>query len=187
MNSTEVTLLIIAFGILLGLMIYSVIISLRGLKRKSAASQAQSLKKMLDEYAKNAADVKLSLDRKFELLDVDIPTKQYPLYNNARAVEEMGLSQEDADAFVHDLIKAISGEISPIEEAILGCDYKSLEEIIHTISGSSSTLGTGGVSSALISFYTAVQHRDSWQKLYVHLQNVKYYLQELKDQVAAKE
>lgn len=184
MNNMEVTLLIIAFGILLGLMIYSVIVSLRGRKRKSAASQAEALKKMLDEYAGKAAVDKRTLDQKFELLDVDIPTKQYPLYNNARAVDEMGLSQEDADAFVHDLIKAINTEIPKIESSILRNDYKSLEEIVHTISGSSATLGSGGVASALISFYAAVQHRDSWQKLYVHLQNVKYYLNELQEQVA---
>ncbi len=183
MNNTEVTLLIVAFGILLGLMIYSIAVSLRGRKRKSAASQAESLKKMLDEYAKNAAADQRTLDEKFDLVDVDIPTKQYPLYNNARAVEEMGLSQEEADGFVHDLVKAVGAEIPNIESAILGHDYKRLEEIVHTISGSSSTLGSGGVSSALISFYAAVQHRDDWQKLYVHLQNVKYYLNELHEQI----
>jgi HPt (histidine-containing phosphotransfer) domain-containing protein len=124
-----------------------------------------------------------TIDEKFEFIDLDIPTKQYPLYSNARAVDEMGLTQEEADAFVFDLIKAINAEIPRIEAAILGNDYNALEEIVHTITGSSSTLGSGGVSSALISFYAAVQHHDSLQKLYVHLQNVKFYLNELQEQV----
>ena len=95
----------------------------------------------------------------------------------------MGLTQEEADSFVHDLVKALESEMPRIEEAIKGSDYKAVEEIVHTITGSSSTLGSGGVSSALISFYTAVQHRDDFQDLYVHLQNVKYYLAELKKQL----
>lgn len=185
MNNTEGTLLIIAFAILLGLIVYSIIISISSSRSRSrsSTSQAESLKSMLDEYAQKVLNEKCTIDEKFEFLNVDIPTKQYPHYDNARAVDEMGLTQEEADAFVLDLVKAIDAEIPQIEEAILSCDYKTIEEIVHTITGSSSTLGSGGVSSALISFYAAVQHRDSLQKLYIHLQNVKYYLSELKDQV----
>ena len=92
----------------------------------------------------------------------------------------MGLTQEEADEFVLELIKAIEGEVPKIEEGIMRSEYKVIEEIVHTITGTSSTLGSGGVSSALISFYAAIQHRDDLQKLYIHLQNVKYYLAELK-------
>jgi hypothetical protein len=94
----------------------------------------------------------------------------------------MGLTQEEADAFVLDLIKAIDAEIPSIDKALNNGDYKSLEEIVHTITGTSATLGSGGISSALISFYASVQHHDSLQKLFIHQQNVKHYLSSLKEE-----
>ncbi|MGB5964208.1 MAG: hypothetical protein WBF77_05730 [Sulfurimonadaceae bacterium] len=182
MNNSEILLLSLAIAILVGLILYSMYLTYSSSKIKSAASQAESLKNMLNEYAQKVQDDESTIDKKFESEDIAIPTKVYPKYDNSRAVDEMGLTQEDADSFVHDLVKAIESEIPRIEAAILSSDHKAVEEIVHTITGSSSTLGSGGVSSALISFYTAVQHRDSLQKLYIHLQNVKYYLAELREQ-----
>jgi len=182
MNTMDATLLVtLAIGILIILIIYSLFFAKDGLT-KSAQSQAESLKSMLDEYAQKVQSVECTIDEKFGSIDETIPTKQYAPYSNSRAVDEMGLSQEDADAFVFDLIKAVKGEIPAIEAGIMTQDYLTIEEIVHTITGSASTLGSGGISSAFISFYAAVQHRDSFQKLYVHLQNVKYYLTELQEQ-----
>lgn len=182
MNNSEAVLLALAIAILAGLIFYSIYLKYRSSKVQSASSQAESLKNMLDEYAQKVQEDEDTIDAKFNTEGVEIPTKKYPKYDNTRAVNEMGLTQEEADSFVHDLVEAIGSEIPRIEEAIIGSDYKTIEEIVHTITGSSSTLGTGGISLALISFYTSVQHRDTFQKLYVHLQNVKYYLNELKDQ-----
>jgi len=137
---------------------------------------------MLDEYAQKVQEDASGIDEQFDISDIHIPTKKYDKYDNARAIEEMGLTKEEADSFVLELIKALTSEIPRIEEAILNSDMKTLEEIVHTITGSSSTLGSGGVSTALISFYTAVQHRDAYKDLYIHLQNVKYYLAQLKQQ-----
>lgn len=186
MNNSEALLLSLAIAILAGLILYSIYLTYRSSKIKSAASQAESLKSMLDEYAQKVQEDESTIDERFESEDITIPTKAYPKYDNARAVDEMGLTQEEADSFVLDLIKALEAEMPRIEEAILGSDHKAVEEIVHTITGSSSTLGSGGISSALISFYTAVQHRDSFQKLYVHLQNVKYYLAELREQYSVE-
>lgn len=183
MNPTEATLLTIAIVLLLGLIIYSLLSSNRSTP-KSAASQAESLKSMLNEYAQKSKEKVKTIAENFEASNIAIPTKQYDVYDNSRAVEEMGLTQEEADGFVVDLVKAIQAEIPKIEASILKGDYKSVEEIVHTITGSSSTLGSGGVSSALICFYTAVQHRDSLDELYVHLQNLKYYIKELDEQCA---
>ena len=182
MNNSEAFLLSLAIAILAGLILYSIYLKYRSSKVQSAASQAESLKSMLDEYAKKVQDDEGTIDERFNTNGIEIPTKAYSKFDNARAVDEMGLTQEDADSFVHELVKAIESEVPRIEEAILSSDYKTIEEIVHTITGSSSTLGSGGVSSALISFYTSVQHRDNFQKMYVHLQNVKYYLNELKHQ-----
>ena len=182
MNGDEFLLLSTASGILVVLIIYSFVNS-RGSKVKSAESQAKSLKNMLNEYAQNIDIEEGSIDQKFESHNLSIPTNQYPLYDNKRAVKEMDLTQEEADGFVLDLIKAIDVEIPHIEEAILKADYKAIEEIAHTLTGTSSTLGSGGISTAFIAFYASVQHRDSMQQQYIHLQNVKFYLAELKEQV----
>ena len=183
MNYTEATLLTSAIVLLLGLVIYSLATN-KSSKPKSAESQAESLKNMLDEYTKKSLDSEKTITENFEASHVDIPTKQYDMFDNTRAVKEMGLTQEEADGFVVDLVKAIKTEVPRIESAILSGKFKEVEEIVHTITGSSSTLGSGGVSSALISFYTAVQHRDSLDDLYVHLQNVKFYINELDEQCA---
>ena len=177
----ETLLLGAAFIILLALIIYSVLPSKHVSIPKTAESQAESLKSMLDEYAQKVQGDQPPVEDKVETPTVAIPTKQYPKYNNSRAVDEMGLSKEDADSFVLDLIKAVESEVPRMEDAIQSSEYKTLEEIVHTITGSSSTLGSGGISSAFISFYAAVQHHDSMQDLAVHLQNVKYYLNQLKE------
>jgi len=182
MDGSETLLLSLAIFLLVVLIFYSLYLHFRVNRSKSAESQAQSLKNMLDEYAQKVQEDEGGIDEKFDISDTPIPTKVFSPYDNTRAVEEMGLTKEEADNFVLELIKALESEIPRIEESILNSDMKTLEEIVHTITGSSSTLGSGGVSSALISFYTAVQHRDSLQELYVHLQNVKYYLAELKKQ-----
>ncbi len=183
--SEDTQLLYIAIIILVSLVVYSIAAMIMN-RPKSAKSQAESLKNMLEEYAEKVQNNECSIDEKFEFVHVDIPTKQYPKYDNSRAVDEMGLSQEEADSFVLDLIKAIEVEIPSIESAILKGDYKSIEEIVHTITGTASTLGSGGISSAFISFYGSVQHRDGMQEEYIHLQNIKHYLAELKEDVEGK-
>lgn len=136
--------------------------------------------KIFNQYAQQAREEKNDLE--LSKVGVTIPTKEHPKFNNSRAVSEMGMSQEEADALVAELVKAIEAEIPRIEEALKKREIKILEEIIHKITGSSSTLGSGGVSSALISFYSAVQHRDDMHKLQIHLENVKYYLSRLKEE-----
>lgn len=177
--SEDTQLIAIAIIILIALLIYSIVSMLMN-RPKSAKSQAESLKKMLEEYSDNIKNDACSIDEKFEFVHVDIPTKQYPKYDNSRAVDEMGLTQEEADDFVLDLIKAIEAEIPRLESDILKGDYKGIEEIVHTLTGTASTLGSGGISSTFIAFYASVQHRDSMQEQYIHLQNIKYYLNELK-------
>ena len=191
MNNTETLLLATAIIILLGLIIYSLLLSSKASKAKSAEfatseasaeSQAKALKMLLDEYALKVKKEEGTLEEQFDSLAITIPTKVYPKFDNSRAVDEMGLTQEEADAFVLDLIKAIDAEIPSIDKALNNGDYKSLEEIVHTITGTSATLGSGGISSALISFYASVQHHDSLQKLFIHQQNVKHYLSSLKEE-----
>lgn len=180
MNNTESLLLLAVIIILVGLIVYSFYTSSRFSKKRSAESQAASLKLMLSEYAQKVQ--KEQREEGLYEIDVDIPTKVYPKFDNSRAVDEMGLSQEEADGFVLELIKVIEAEVLRIEAALKKNDIKTIEDIVHTLTGTSSTLGSGGISSALISFYSAVQHRDTLRMLQIHLENVKYYLKLLKEE-----
>ena len=162
MSTTE-TLLLLIITILLGWNIYSFLQARRCPKPKVTESRVEALMKIFNQYAQQLREEKNDLE--LPKVDVPIPTKEHPKFNNSRAVNEMGMSQEEADALVEELVKAIEAEIPRIEEALKKREIKILEEIIHKITGSSSTLGSGGISSALISFYTAVQHRDDMYKL----------------------
>lgn len=175
------TLLLTIIAIMLVWNIYSFLYTRRCPKSKLTDSRAESLMNMLNQYAQRKRKKKQNSDFEFSSIDVQIPTKEHPKFSNLRAVDEMGLSQEEADALVLELVKAIESEIPRIEKALKTRELITLEEIVHKITGSSSTLGSGGISSALISFYTAVQHHDDMNKLQIHLENVKYYLSRLKE------
>jgi len=183
MNNTEVVLLSAVIIILLGLVIYSVFTSSKPSKKERAAMQAETFMNILSEYAQKVQEEKQKTTTEdLAPVDVAIPTKVYPKFDSSRAMEEIGLTREEADTFVLELIKVVEAEIVRIEEALRKNDMKTIETIVHTITGSSSTLGSGGITSALISFYAAVQHRDNMQILQIHLENVKYYLGLLKEE-----
>ncbi len=180
------TLLFSIIIIMFGWNIYSFLYSRRCPKSKATDSRAEKLMNMLNQYAQQTREKKQNKDAELPGIDVQIPTKEYPKFSNLRAVDEMGLTQKEADALVIELVKAIEAEIPRIEKALKARELITLEEIVHKITGSSSTLGSGGISSALISFYTAVQHHDDMNRLLIHLENVKYYLSRLKEERGAE-
>jgi HPt (histidine-containing phosphotransfer) domain-containing protein len=151
-------------------------------------SQAEELKALLDEYVKTTPKSagKSSVPKTKQQEAIAIPTKTYPPFDNSRAVTELSLSQEEADMFVGELIKAVDAEVKKLDKAIANENILEIEEITHTITGSASTIGYGGITNVLIDFYTAVQHRETYPVLKTHLANLKYYLDQLKEQHAAK-
>jgi hypothetical protein len=186
MSNTE-TLLLAIIAVMFAWNIYSFLYSRRCPKSRATESRAESLMHMLNQYTQRTREKKQNSDFELSSIDVQIPTKEHPKFSNLRAVDEMGLSQEEADALVLELVKAIESEIPRIEKALKTRELITLEEIVHKITGSSSTLGSGGISSALISFYTAVQHHDDMNKLQIQLENVKYYLSRLKEDRIAED
>ena len=107
---------------------------------------------------------------------VELPSKTYEPFNNSRAVELLGLSQEEADMFIGELIAQFDAEFSHLEEAVRQKDYKRIETISHSLKGSSTSLGTGGVSDVLIDFNTYVKTGTDMQVIEAHLENLKHYL-----------
>ncbi|RLA69957.1 MAG: hypothetical protein DRG24_07655 [Epsilonproteobacteria bacterium] len=108
--------------------------------------------------------------------------KDYSKYNNARAVEQLGLSQEEADMFISELIEQIDSEIPSLEAAINSEDYEKIESISHMIKGSATSLGSGGVADVLVDFNTYSKEGKDIQVLQSHLANLKHHLVDLKAQ-----
>jgi hypothetical protein len=82
-----------------------------------------------------------------------VPSKIYSDFDNSRLLS-MGLSQEDADGFVIELIEQIDDHIPQIEAAIQAEEHEKVERLTHSLKGSATNLGTGGVADQLIEFNT---------------------------------
>ncbi|MCX6073677.1 MAG: Hpt domain-containing protein [Campylobacterales bacterium] len=111
---------------------------------------------------------------------IELPSKTYKPFSNDRAVELLGLSQEDADMFIGELIQQFDAELSNLEEAVRAKNYERIETISHSLKGSSTSLGTGGVSDVLIDFNTYVKTGNDSRIIEAHLENLKHYLVDLK-------
>jgi hypothetical protein len=84
---------------------------------------------------------------------VKLPQCNYPKFNYSRLIK-MGLSEEEALEFTKELIPQIKTQIPLIEEAMKKEDFHSMERLTHSIKGSSTTVGTGGVSDLLVDYNT---------------------------------
>jgi len=96
----------------------------------------------------------------------------------------MGLSDEEAKEFVAELIPQIGAQIPLIKEAIAISDFQNMERLTHTIKGSSTTVGTGGVSDLLIEFNTYLKTGTEPVLAEAYLEQLNHYYEELKEQYA---
>ena len=87
----------------------------------------------------------------------DLPSCQYPPFSHARLIE-MGLSDEESKEFVQELIPQLLTQISLIQNAIPLSDFKEIERLTHSIKGSATNLGTGGISDLLVEFNTYLKN-----------------------------
>ncbi len=121
-----------------------------------------------------------TLPKDVEIPAIELPSRIYEPFSNARAVEFLSLSQEDADMFIGELIEQFDAELSNLEEAIDQENYAKIESISHMLKGSATSLGTGGVSSVLIDFNTYVKTGTEMRIIKTHMENFKHYLVDLK-------
>ncbi len=112
---------------------------------------------------------------------IDLPEANYPKFNHSRLLD-MGLSQEDAKEFVQELIPQIETQIPLIKKAIVISDFQGMEELTHSIKGSSTTVGTGGVSDLLVDFNTYLKTGTEVIIAEAYLEHLKHYCEELKKQ-----
>jgi len=106
---------------------------------------------------------------------------EYPHFNYNRLLE-MGLSEEEAQEFVQELIPQIGEQIPLIDEAMKIPDFHKMERLTHSIKGSSTNIGTGGVSDLLVDYNTYLKKGEEIRIAQAYQKHLKHYYQKLKEQ-----
>jgi HPt (histidine-containing phosphotransfer) domain-containing protein len=112
---------------------------------------------------------------------VELPECNFPDFDHSRLMD-MGLGEDDAKEFVGDLINQIDEQIPKIQNAIDEQDVKQVERLTHSIKGSSTNIGVGGVADLLVEFNTYTKNKANFTIIKEYFQQLKIYLQKLKDQ-----
>jgi hypothetical protein len=113
--------------------------------------------------------------------DIELPKGEYPHFNYNRLLE-MGLSEEEAQEFVQELIPQIGEQIPLIDEAMKIPDFHKMERLTHSIKGSSTNIGTGGVSDLLVDYNTYLKKGEEIRIAQAYQKHLKHYYQKLKEQ-----
>ncbi len=108
-----------------------------------------------------------------------LPKGVYPRFSNSRLLD-MGLTRADADIFVHELVVQIDEHIPQIEVAIKCKSYEEIEQLTHSLKGSATNLGTGGVADALVDYNTYCKKGNDPDILSAYLEILKAYQGKLK-------
>ena len=109
---------------------------------------------------------------------IDLPECKYPKFDYSRLLQ-MGLGEDEAVEFVKELIPQIKTQIPLIKEAIEASDFHNMERLTHSIKGSSTTVGSGGVSDLLVEFNTYLKTGKELPVAETYLKHLKHYCEEL--------
>lgn len=96
----------------------------------------------------------------------------------------MGLSEEEAQEFVQELIPQLEEQIPLIEEVMKISDFHQMERLTHSIKGSTTNLGTGGISDLLVECNTYLKTGEDIDIAKTYFEALKHYTKELKNQYA---
>jgi len=112
---------------------------------------------------------------------IHLPEANYPRFDHSRLID-MGLSEEDAKEFVEELILQVETQLPLIKEAMDISDFQRMEELTHSIKGSSTNLGTGGISDLMIDYDTYLKTGTELTIAEAYFQHLNRYYEELKEQ-----
>ncbi len=110
-----------------------------------------------------------------------LPEANYPPFTHVRLVE-MGLSDDEAKEFVAELIPQLEEQMPLIEEAMSIPDYHQMERLTHSIKGSATNIGTGGVSDLLVDWNTYLKTGTDIDIAKAYFNHLVHYTNELKTQ-----
>jgi len=110
-----------------------------------------------------------------------LPNCNYPPFTHVRLIE-MGLSSEEVNEFIEELIPQLETQISLIKQAFEESNFQKIEHLTHSIKGSTTNLGTGGISDLLVEFNTYLKTDDDKDTVNAYIEYLKHYTQMLKNQ-----
>jgi len=113
----------------------------------------------------------------------DLPKCKYPKFSYER-LTKMGLSEEEAIEFTKELIPQIKTQIPLIKEAMEKEDFHNMERLTHSIKGSSTTVGTGGVSDLLVEYNTYLKTGKDLPIAEAYLKHLNKYAEDLEKEFA---
>ena len=102
---------------------------------------------------KTPASPKTQQSTESEEKNITLPVANYGRFDHSRLIE-MGLSEEEAISFVKELIEQIKAQIPLIKEAIEEKDFTRMERLTHSLKGSATNIGTGGIADLLVKYNT---------------------------------
>ena len=112
---------------------------------------------------------------------IHLPEANYPRFDHSRLID-MGLSEEDAKEFVRELILQIQTQLPLIKEAIDISDFQRMEELTHSIKGSATNLGTGGISDLIVDYDTYLKTGTEPAIAEAYFEHLNHYYEKLKEQ-----
>ncbi len=112
---------------------------------------------------------------------INLPECLYPKFNHSRLLD-MGLSPDEAKEFVSELIPQIEVQIPLIKKAMNISDFHNMERLTHSIKGSSTSVGTGGISDLLVDFNTYLKTGSELAIAEAYFNHLNHYYKELKIQ-----
>jgi len=110
-----------------------------------------------------------------------LPTCKYPKFTHARLVE-MGLSEAESKEFVEELVPQLEAQIPLIEVELKNADFHKMERLTHSLKGSATNLGTGGISDLLVECNTYLKTGTDADIAEVYFKYLKHYTKELREQ-----
>ena len=110
-----------------------------------------------------------------------LPACTYPKFTHVRLIE-MGLSDEEAKEFVQELIPQLETQIPLIEKVLAIPDFHQMERLTHSIKGSTTNLGTGGISDLLVECNTYLKTGTDIDIAKTYFRYLVHYTKELKEQ-----
>ena len=143
-------------------------------KRRKRRQQPED-KNSVEDSVKN----EIKIDKNTQKVEKKLPLCTYPKFTHERLIA-MGLSPEESIEFVQELIPQLEVQIPLIEKALEQLDFHQMERLSHSLKGSATSLGTGGISDLLVEYNTYLKTGTDSDIARVYLEFLRHYTQELK-------
>lgn len=137
----------------------------------------------LKENQQKPAEVIEEIQQEIPNKTYDLPKCKYPKFDHSRLLD-MGLNEDEVKEFVQELIPQINNQIPLIQEAMKIPDFHSMERLTHSIKGSSTTVGTGGISDLLVEYNTYLKKGQELPIIEAYFTHLVRYAKELEEQYA---